>query len=84
MGLALSERRSRDAAADPRWLLAAVGEDGTARVWSRLDPDAREVVRLAYAEAQELDHPCLADEHLLPGLLGTGEAGRPPRCEPVV
>lgn len=43
--------------------------------WDRLTTDAREVVRLAYLESRELGHPCLADEHVLLGLLrhGTSE-----------
>jgi ATP-dependent Clp protease ATP-binding subunit ClpA len=38
-------------------------------MWDRLTPDGREVLRLAYVEARELGHPCLADEHVLLGLL---------------
>lgn len=38
-------------------------------MWDRLTPEGREVVRLAYVEARELGHPCLADEHVLLGLL---------------
>jgi hypothetical protein len=52
-----------------RLLAAAVGEDGTAGMWERLTPDGGEVIRLAYLEAGELGHPCLADEHVLLGLL---------------
>ncbi|MGZ4460266.1 MAG: Clp protease N-terminal domain-containing protein [Nocardioidaceae bacterium] len=58
----------------PRWLPAVVGEDGTAVVWPRLNPESREIVRLAFAEAQTLGHPCLADEHLLLGLLRQGRS----------
>jgi ATP-dependent Clp protease ATP-binding subunit ClpA len=50
-------------------LLAAVGDDGTGGMWERLTPDSQEVIRLAYLEAGELGHPCLADEHVLLGLL---------------
>jgi hypothetical protein len=53
----------------PRLLATAVGEDGTGGLWERLTPDGREVIRLAYLEARELGHPCLADEHVLLGLL---------------
>jgi len=52
-----------------RLLAASVGEDGTAGIWGRLTPDSQEVIGLAYAEARELGHPGLADEHLLLGLL---------------
>ncbi len=52
-----------------RLLGAAVGEDGTAGMWERLSADGGEVIRLAYLEAGELGHPCLADEHVLLGLL---------------
>ena len=52
-----------------RLLAAAVGEDGTGGTWERLTPDSQEVIRLAYLEAGELGHPCLADEHVLLGLL---------------
>ncbi|MPZ24564.1 MAG: hypothetical protein GEU28_13755, partial [Dehalococcoidia bacterium] len=34
--------------------------------------DGREVIRLAFVEARELGHPCLADEHVLLGLLRHG------------
>lgn len=45
-------------------------------MWGRLTPDGREVIRLAFTEARELGHPCLADEHVLLGLLrhGTSQA----------
>jgi hypothetical protein len=52
-----------------RLLAAAVGEDGTGGIWERLTADSQEVIRLAYVEAGELGHPCLADEHVLLGLL---------------
>lgn len=58
----------------PRWLLAAIGEDGTAAVWPRLDADSGQVIRLAYAEADSSGHPCLADEHLVLGLLRHGRS----------
>jgi hypothetical protein len=59
-----------------RLLRAAIGDDGVGAIWERLTPDGREVVRLAFIEARELGHPCLADEHVLLGLLrhGTSQA----------
>jgi ATP-dependent Clp protease ATP-binding subunit ClpA len=33
------------------------------------DPDGQQVMRLAFAEARELDMPCIGDEHVLLGLL---------------
>lgn len=50
-------------------LLRAVGDDGVGAMWERLTPEGREVLRLAFVEARELGHPCLADEHVLLGLL---------------
>jgi len=50
-------------------LRAVIGDDGTGPMWERLTPDGGEVIRLAYLEAGELGHPCLADEHVLLGLL---------------
>lgn len=41
-------------------------------MWGRLTADGRQVVRLAYVEARELGHPCLADEHVLLGVLRHG------------
>jgi ATP-dependent Clp protease ATP-binding subunit ClpA len=55
-----------------RPLLAAIGDDGVGSVWDRLTPDGREVLRLAFLEARALGHPCLADEHVLLGLLRHG------------
>jgi ATP-dependent Clp protease ATP-binding subunit ClpA len=55
-----------------RLLHAATGDDGTGAFWSRLTPSGRRVLRLAFLEARELGHPCLADEHLLLGLLRDG------------
>jgi hypothetical protein len=57
-----------------RLLLALIGDDGTGPMWQRLTPDSREVIQLAYKEARELDHPCLADEHVLLGLLRHGSS----------
>lgn len=59
-----------------RLLRAAIGDDGTGAMWKRLTPESRQVLRLAFVEARELGHPCLAGEHVLLGLLrhGTGEA----------
>jgi ATP-dependent Clp protease ATP-binding subunit ClpA len=58
-----------------RWVRASIGDDGTGRTWERLTPDGHEVLRLAFAEARELDHPCLADEHVLLGVLRHGSSG---------
>ena len=55
-----------------RVVRAATGDDGTGAVWPRLTPDGRTVLDLAFAEARELGHPCMADEHLLLGLLRHG------------
>lgn len=52
-----------------RLLRAAVGDDGVGAIWERFTPDGRGVLRLAFIEAQELGHPCLADEHVVLGLL---------------
>lgn len=63
----------------PGWLRrlvrSATGDDGTGSYWHRFTPDGREVIRQAFAEARELGHPCMADEHVLLGLLrhGRGE-----------
>jgi Clp amino terminal domain, pathogenicity island component len=59
-----------------RLFRAAIGDDGVGAVWDRFTPDSREVMRLAFLEARELGHPCLADEHVLLGLLrhGTSQA----------
>lgn len=55
---------------------AVIGADGTGPMWKRLTPQGQEVIRLAFVEARELGHPCLADEHVLLGVLrhGTSEA----------
>jgi len=64
----------------PNWftrrLRAAIGDDGTGAYWKRFTPDAGQVLRYGFAEARELGHPCLADEHVLLGVLrhGTGRA----------
>jgi ATP-dependent Clp protease ATP-binding subunit ClpA len=55
-----------------RLLHAATGDDGTGAFWPRLTPSGRRVLRLAFLEARQLGHPCLADEHLLLGLLRDG------------
>lgn len=52
-----------------RAVLAAVGDDGTGRIWARLTQDGQRVLRFAYLEARELGHPGIADEHLLLGIL---------------
>lgn|SRR5262245_5337183 len=66
-----------------RLFLAVIGDDGTGSIWERLTPDGRDVIRLAYMEARELDHPCLADEHVLLGVLrhGTSQAAALLRTE---
>jgi ATP-dependent Clp protease ATP-binding subunit ClpA len=51
---------------------AATGDDGTGAVWSRLTPDGRQVIDLAFAECRELGHACMASEHVLLGLLRHG------------
>jgi hypothetical protein len=60
-----SERISCSAAPTPRpavrLLLAAIGDDGVGQVWDRLSRDGRQVLRLAFVEARELGHPCLAE-----------------------
>lgn len=45
-------------------------------MWDRLTPDGRQVLRLALAEARESGQPCIADEHVLLGVLrhGTSQA----------
>ncbi len=55
-----------------RLLRGAIGDDGTGGMWERLTPDGRQVLRLAFVEARELGHPCMADEHVLLGLLRHG------------
>jgi ATP-dependent Clp protease ATP-binding subunit ClpA len=52
-----------------RRVRATIGDDGTGGFWNRLTPQGREVLRFAFVEARELGHPCLADEHLLLGVL---------------
>jgi ATP-dependent Clp protease ATP-binding subunit ClpA len=55
-----------------RLLWAALGDDRVGPVWDRFTDEAREVQRLAFVEAQELGHPCIADEHVMLGLLRHG------------
>jgi ATP-dependent Clp protease ATP-binding subunit ClpA len=64
-------------------LLAMIGDDGTGPMWQRLTPDGQDVIQLAYEEARQLGHPCLADEHVLLGLLrhGTSQAAALLRAE---
>ncbi len=57
-----------------RLLRAVIGDDGTGVVWPRLTPEGQEVIRLAFAEARDLGHPCMADEHVLLGLLRHGNS----------
>jgi ATP-dependent Clp protease ATP-binding subunit ClpA len=53
-------------------LLAAIGDDGTGLLWHRLTPDGRRMLKLAIVEARALRHPCIAEEHLVLGLLRHG------------
>src|SRR5712664_1242256 len=39
-------------------------------MWDRLSPAAREVMRLALAQSEQLGHGYVGDEHVLLGLLG--------------
>jgi ATP-dependent Clp protease ATP-binding subunit ClpA len=57
-----------------RLLRAVIGDDETAGVWQRLTPDGAEVLRLGFVDARELGHPCLADEHVLLGILRHGSS----------
>ena len=57
-----------------RLLLAVTGDDEAGPAWDRLTADGREVMRLAYVEARELGHLCLADEHVLLGVLRHGSS----------
>ena len=57
-----------------RLLRAAIGDDGTGAVWPRLTPDGWGVIRLAFAEARELGHPCISGEHVLLALLRHGSS----------
>jgi ATP-dependent Clp protease ATP-binding subunit ClpA len=57
-----------------RHLRAAMGDDGTGGMWDRLTPQGRQVIRFAFIEARELGHPCLADEHVLLGVLRQGSS----------
>jgi hypothetical protein len=57
-----------------RLLRAVIGDDGTGAVWPRLTPEGQEVIRLAFAEARDLGHPCMADEQVLLGLLRHGNS----------
>ncbi len=58
-----------------RLLRAAIGDDGTGPVWERLTPQGQQVMRFAFVEARELGHPCIADEHVLLGVLRHGSSG---------
>ncbi len=55
-----------------RLLRSAIGDDGTGGMWNRLTLDGREVIRLAFVEARELGHPCIADEHVFLAVLRHG------------
>jgi hypothetical protein len=59
-----------------RLLRAAANDDGSAAWHDRLTPDAWQVIRLAAIEARELGHPCIAEEHVLLGLLPPRQPGR--------
>lgn len=52
------------------------GDDGSGGLWKMLTTDGRQVLRLGFVEARALGHPCLADEHIVLGLLrhGTSDA----------
>ena len=56
-----------------RFLRGLIGEDGTEQVWPRLDAAGWEVLRSAREEARALGHRCLADEHLVLGILRHGD-----------
>jgi hypothetical protein len=58
-----------------RVIRSATGDDGTGDYWHRFTPDGRQVIRHALAEARELGHPCMADEHVLLGVLRHGGQG---------
>ena len=58
----------------PRLFRAATGDDGVGGYWDRLTPDGGEVLRLAFVEARELGHPCVADEHVMLGVLRQGHS----------
>jgi hypothetical protein len=66
-----------------RMLRAVIDDDGTGPMWQRLTSDGQDVIQFAYEEARQLDHPCLADEHVLLGLLrhGTSQAAALLRAE---
>jgi ATP-dependent Clp protease ATP-binding subunit ClpA len=55
-----------------RRLLAVIGDDATGVIWQRLRPDGRQVMKAAFQESRELGHPCMADEHVLLGILRHG------------
>jgi ATP-dependent Clp protease ATP-binding subunit ClpA len=59
-----------------RQLRAAIGDDGSGQLFGRLNQDGRQVLRFAFIEARELGHACIADEHILLGVLrhGTSQA----------
>lgn len=57
-----------------RGLRRAMGDDEYPNMWDRLTPDGRAVIRLAFAGARESGHPCMADEHVLLGLLHHGSS----------
>jgi ATP-dependent Clp protease ATP-binding subunit ClpA len=57
-----------------RVLGGAMGDDGTGDYWRRFTSEGREVVRHAFVEARELGHPCMADEHVLLGVLRHGQS----------
>jgi hypothetical protein len=64
-----------------RRLRAAIGDDGTGGMWDRLTPDGRQVLRFAFIEARELGHACMADEHILLGVLRHGASQAATRLE---
>src|SRR4051812_24172716 len=57
-----------------RVLYGAMGDDGAGNYWRRFTPAGRDVIRHAFVEARELGHPCIADEHVLLGVLRHGQS----------
>ena len=49
-------------------------------MWDRLTPAARQVMRLAAEESEQLGHGYIGDEHVILGLLREQPAGRRRCC----
>src|SRR6266496_4442894 len=49
--------------------LQACAAGAVSGMWDRLSPEAREVMKLALAESEQLGHGYVGDEHVLLGLL---------------